>query len=400
MNEDDPETWICETLLKDSPSPDLVRLAAKHLSRSQIQDLFSSSNFVRRNAEGYLFEAIVYEMIVELACRTDAISQVVRKGIDVPQSRRTGKPKPEHDGPYYNAKGELIIRLGGIDLAELDIAFVDKMGHLVFCEVKTSFKNMKNFDKKASYNKQLFNTLFGNKTRYLLVSSVNIENITQVQNIISVPGNYYAYANWFNDDLKRYGSMTSGSGAERQSLLDKFCFWTDLEIESGLNYEEREFWLRADILASITMGKSREEIIQQVLCDTIVPRVIVGMLCSDAIDFLIHSYELEGEGKDILPDEFKQRFSSIVLSLSALHLRPVLYLRERKKRSYVKMGPCGASRFAFERNIVPWRTTFFSALENARYQVNASELANILGTTMVEEAFERKKKAGHHFSLE
>ena len=71
-----------------------------------------------RTAEGRWFEAIVYEMFLDIATRSNRIRFLAMKGADAPKKRdnvRIGQ-----NGVFYSKYGDITIRGNGQDLAEFD----------------------------------------------------------------------------------------------------------------------------------------------------------------------------------------------------------------------------------------------------------------------------------------
>ena len=88
---------------------------------------------------------------------------------------------------------------------------------------------------------------------------------------------------------------------------------------------------------------------------------------------------------------YKKDFSGIILALSMPELRPVLYVRGKKKRVYVKLGPCTINTFHFEKNIIPF-TSLYEVLERFDREIGPEYTAKLLKFYLSDQVTRNMKK--------
>jgi len=150
--------------------------------------LFSEDIPEMRTAEGRWFEAIIYEMILDLSLQTDLIRAVVARGADGPA--RVRRAQLGQNGLFYSNIGDIKVRGNGQDLAEVDLMLVDHTGALTFGEIITSPADLKELEEEIHYKKQLLGYLYGQPTvPFLLISSVDISRTAVVRRLLKEPDN-------------------------------------------------------------------------------------------------------------------------------------------------------------------------------------------------------------------
>jgi len=123
----------------------------------------------------------------------------------------------------------------------------------------------------------------------------------------------------------------------------------------------------------------------------IVKRIIVGYLSNSCTKVLLNEKNLVIQEKK-LTSENLHVFSRVVLSLNLPDLRPVLYLRVRKKPVYLKIGPFNTSTFKFERNIRRRRTAFFDWLERAQPEIGPDLMSSIMNRYLNDDVTGSRRK--------
>ena len=73
-------SWLDGNFRSLQPTRATIMRALRHLRPADRKNLFSSDIPQMRTAEGRWFEAIVYEMFLELSLQTDLIQAVVARG--------------------------------------------------------------------------------------------------------------------------------------------------------------------------------------------------------------------------------------------------------------------------------------------------------------------------------
>ena len=152
-------SWLDGNFRSLQPTRATIMRALRHLRPADRKNLFSSDIPQMRTAEGRWFEAIVYEMFLELSLQTDLIQAVVARGADGPTKVR--RAQLGQNGLFYSNIGDIKVRGNGQDLAEVDLVLVDHTGSLTFGEIVTSPADLKELEEEIHYKKHLFGYLYG-----------------------------------------------------------------------------------------------------------------------------------------------------------------------------------------------------------------------------------------------
>ncbi|MDO9326352.1 MAG: hypothetical protein Q7T80_15485, partial [Methanoregula sp.] len=123
------------------------------MNKVERKKLFSPDIEPMRTAEGRWFEAIVYEMFLEISQNSDRIKYLAMKGADAPQQRDS--VQLGQNGIFYSKYGDITVRGNGQDLAEFDLLLVDSDNHIAFAEVVTSPADLKEFEAEIEFKKKL-----------------------------------------------------------------------------------------------------------------------------------------------------------------------------------------------------------------------------------------------------
>lgn len=391
---------IGEALESHPVGDTLIERASMHVSAKLRSYLFSSSPLARGNAMGELYEALVYESILDIAASYNVISRVVRKRADVPLSQRTQTVTLDQDGLMYDKRGDLIIRGGGTDLGEFDVVLFDKLGDLLFCEAVISGNYLEGFDREIQYKRHLLTELLGCKSPFLLISAKDIRNKEVVKRILSETGSEFALFDFPNlnsmDKIaSRIGRSSEGTTG-RNGASSKLCYWNELRTVRKLDYQRNHHQMRGMILSSIANGVSKDSI-KEAVSSSLVQRVILGTLTEQATENLLASKEFMIEGRRLTISDFTNRFSKIAVTLSLPRLRPIFYLREKRNQAFLKMAAETISSFEFEKKIGPdFSFAFYTLLDKEESKIEDQEIRRILDLTLTPDILGTKRKLGHH----
>ena len=145
--------WLNSNFKNFKPTAAIALNATRHMNTMERKKLFSPDIEPMRTAEGRWFEAIVYEMFLEISQKSDCIKYIARKGADAP---RAGAPAClGQNGIFYSKYGDITFRGNGQDLAEFDLILVDANGNVAFGEVVTSPADLKEFEIEIAFKKRL-----------------------------------------------------------------------------------------------------------------------------------------------------------------------------------------------------------------------------------------------------
>ena len=174
--------WLSANFKHFKPNAAIALNATRHMNKIERKKLFSPDIEPMRTAEGRWFEAIVYEMFLDISKKSSQIKYLARKGADAPRKRED--VKLGQNGLFYSKYGDITVRGNGQDLAEFDMLLVDSDNHVAFAEVVTSPSDLKEFEQEIAFKKRLIGYLYDQKiTPFLLVSSIDLSNYSVVKRL-------------------------------------------------------------------------------------------------------------------------------------------------------------------------------------------------------------------------
>ena len=371
-------TWLDKNFSSLQPTRAIIMRALRHLRPADRKKLFSEDIPEMRTAEGRWFEAIVYEMILDLSLQTNLILSVVARGADGPA--RVRRAQLGQNGLFYSNIGDIKVRGNGQDLAEVDLMLVDHTGALTFGEIITSPADLKEFEEEIHYKKQLLGYLYGQPTvPFLLISSVDISRTAVVRRLLREPDNILLTTASCEDlktlirprDLKR--------SPPRKIRHEKLISISDIAPRRPFDYKQLHDERMQSIINSVTSDRGIEELRAPDEIPPIVKKVLFGGLYPSAVRMLDSRYPIRIKGKTYDPDTIQKQFSKVVLAVNLPEYKPIIYLRRRNKKEYLKMVPNNRSGgFKFESRRTPHMAGFFLWLESVRPSIGAELTRELL----------------------
>jgi len=319
-------------------------------SSNCLRDLQSDNKWRQGIGRGKLLEKWVYYYIRENAS-SFTIKTIVRKWSDVPKRFRT-QSKIGQNGLFYNRKGEIVARGNGMDLAEFDLLYVDKSGQVKFAEIKSSAKNLKNFNREISYKRDILNYIFNQSQTHCLIFSPK-----KVRCILSPVFSSDPLVSFIDtpDPEKNQDILLRMPQSIGNDLSNELIYLSELS-QRPYDYIKIHDEARAEILMGNTTWVTSELF-------RLLSRILLGSICEPGLTWLLKEKEICINGIRLSPQNFSQYFTAIIFSLSLPNLRPVLYLRGREKAVYLKLGVNSISGFEFENNIKSKYTTLCKWLD-------------------------------------
>jgi len=371
-------TWLDKNFSSLQPTRAIIMRALRHLRPADRKKLFSEDIPEMRTAEGRWFEAIVYEMILDLSLQTNLILSVVARGADGPA--RVRRAQLGQNGLFYSNIGDIKVRGNGQDLAEVDLMLVDHTGALTFGEIITSPADLKEFEEEIHYKKQLLGYLYGQPTvPFLLISSVDISRTAVVRRLLKEPDNILLTTASCEDlktlirprDLKR--------SPPRKIRHEKLISISDIAPRRPFDYKQLHDERMQSIINSVTSDRGIEQLGTPDEIPPIVKKVLFGGLYPSAVRMLDSRYPIRIKGKTYDPDTIQKQFSKVVLAVNLPEYKPIIYLRRRNKKEYLKMVPNNRSGgFKFESRRTPHMAGFFLWLESVRPSLGAELTRELL----------------------
>ena len=372
--------WLNDNFNTIEPGRDVALRAARHLSKVERRKLFSPDIEPMRTAEGRWYEAIVYEMMLNASLKTDLIQGVVRKGADARHIRQ--KVTLGQNGLYYSRLGDINIRGNGQDLAEFDLLLIDRNNKVAFGEIVTSPLDMKEFGEEIRYKKHLLGYLFGQKVvPFLLVSSVDISRISSVRKLMKERDNILISTRSC-EEIKTHFTPSEIRNIPRKPVHHaKLVSALDLEPVRTFDYKRLHDIERERVIRAVTSNSHKPIPKNPDPASLLVKKILFGGLYPSAIKMLGQEYDMKIKGKVCSLDCLNTQFSKAVLAADLPGYDPIVYLRSRRKKEYLKMVKTKSGDFKFER-FTPNKVGFFLWLESIRPNLGARITRDLLQTFM------------------
>jgi hypothetical protein len=354
--------WLHKNRSTFQPDESYSVRAIRHISNIERNKLFSPDIEHMRTAEGRWFEAIVYEMFLDAAETTDEIGGIAVKGADAPRGRRNiylGQ-----NGFFYSRNGDITIRGNGQDLAEFDLLMVDHDNHIAFGEVVTSPSDLKEFEKEVEYKKRLLGYLFAQPSvPFLLISSFDISNFSVVRRLMKSRDNINIQTITC-EEIKALINRNRPEKVQTRVREHKKTFLaTDLVQKKPFEYLQYHDGERNKVFSQVSNQVNVRNASNPVETTVLVKKILYGGLYPSAVKTLCKEHQISIRGEILEFNDIMQNFSKVILATDLPGYDPLVYLRPRQKREYLKMVQDREGNFKYERRTPP-KVGFFLWLES------------------------------------
>lgn len=339
---------LCDKISTFDLTEEIIIRATRHLKKSNIKNLYSSNNFSRGSARGYLYEAIIYEIFLELIKENKLIKGMARRGADV--TCNISKPNIGQNGFFYNENGEILIRSNGIDLAEVDLLLVDSNSNLSFAEITNSRQSLKGFEKEIDYKKRLISELnCQQKVPFLLISSIDINHKTIVQNLLNRPDNFFIRVDPF-EKINKISNLLDAKKYDKIGNPKLICL-KEIKVNKEFDFIKLHDELKNKLFSAVKNKDSIDKLKSDLDKSPFVTKVILGSMYPNAIKCFFRDNAILIDGERWDADKILNHFNKVILAINIPELRLVIYLRMKKKHNYLKIGPITKNTFKSERVI-------------------------------------------------
>lgn len=375
--------WLNTNFRQFKPTAAIAINATRHMNQVERRKLFSPDIEPMRTAEGRWFEAIVYEMFLDISKKTDTIKYIAMKGADAPGRREN--VKIGQNGLFYSKYGDITIRGNGQDLAEFDMLLVDSDNHVAFAEVVTSPADLKEFEIEIAYKKRLLGYLYGQKiTPFLLVSSFDLSNYSVVKRLAKDKTNAIIHTSSCEEIkslVKHYRPRIIYTLPENHPKLIRA---TGITMKHPFDYKRYHEDVKNRIFTEIahTPGRIRPEISGPT--GQLVKKVLYGGLFPPAIKAVCETWGMTVKGKKIVPDDFQKIYSKAIIATDLPGYELIIYLRSRQKKEYHKLVQMKDGHFKFERPTPP-KVGFFLWLETIQPTLGARVTLQVIDAFTIHE---------------
>lgn len=354
--------WIKESFRSCSPDKATATRAIRHLKKIEKKQLFSDDISTMRAAEGRWFESLMYELLLEFSRKSSSLQYIVRKGADAPFP--SIPVKFGQNGLYFSNRGDINIRGNGQDIAEVDMLFVGGDGKIGFAEVVTSGTELKELRAEVHYKKKLLGYLYGQVTvPFVLFSSVDISRSSVVKKLIRESESILIVTKPC-ETLKRLLTCSSTRGIPRKPLNHaKLIDVKDLQPRRPFDYKQVHDYRRDRILSEINAGRPIEEFQEQDELPPLAKKLLLGAVHESGSQEIWEGKKLIIKGVSYDYEKISKDFSKVIIALDIPEFEPVIYLRSRNKKEYLKVVVRKSGGFRVESKRTPQMTGFFLWLE-------------------------------------
>ena len=368
--------WLNDNFRHFKPTAAIAINATRHMNKIERKKLFSPDLEPMRTAEGRWFEAIVYEMFLDISKKSNTIKYLAMKGADAPSRREN--VQIGQNGLFYSKYGDITVRGNGQDLAEFDMLLVDSDNHVAFAEVVTSPADLKEFEVEIAFKKRLLGYLYGQKvTPFLLVSSFDLSNYTVVKRLAKDKTNAIIHTSsceQIKSLVKHYRPRIIYNLPVNHPKLIRA---TDVPMKHPFDYKHYHDEVKNRIFTEISRTPG---LIQPAITDQtgqLVKKVLYGGLFPPAIKAVCDIWGMTVKGRTITPEDFPKYYSKAIIATDLPGYELIIYLRSKQKKEYHKMIQMKDGHFKFERPTPP-KVGFFLWLETIQPTLGARSTLQVI----------------------
>ena len=375
--------WLNANFKNFKPTAAIALNATRHMNTIERKKLFSPDIEPMRTAEGRWFEAIVYEMFLEISQKSDRIKYIARKGADAPKAG--AQARLGQNGVFYSKYGDITFRGNGQDLAEFDLILVDADNNVAFGEVVTSPADLKEFEIEIAFKKRLLGYLYNQEhVPFLLISSIDISNYFVVKRLSKDPDNAIIHTSSCEEIKKLVKHYRPRILYTKPANHPKLIRATDIPLKSPIDYRKCYDDYRTRIFSELTHGRQKKAMVPATDAEALVKKILYGALYPHAIKAVCEEYGLVVKGKRVEYAEFFQYYSKAIVATDLPGFELIIYLRSRQKKEYLKMVQTKDGHFRFERP-TPSRVGFFLWIESLQPSLGTKITLSILKTFSIKE---------------
>lgn len=369
-------SWLNAPSSALEPTETLALNAMRHLSRIERKKLFSPEIEHMRTAEGRWYEAIIYEMFLEISRESDRIGNIAAKGADAPRGRRN--IRLGQNGMYYSRCGDITIRGNGQDLAEFDLLLLDRDDCVIFGEVVTSPSDMKEFEKEIEYKKHLLGYLFDQKSvNFLLISSFDISNYSVGRRLLKSDENIHVRTISCEEIKQLIPPRMTREPARKPNGHPAMVLASEIALKQPFDYQMYHDWERNRVFSNVSNQIDVRSRPAENGTSQLVKKILYGGLYPSAVRTLCHEHEIRIKGEKLEFHDVMRHFSKVILATDLPDYEPLVYLRSKQKKQYLKMVQDKSGNFKFER-YTPSKVGFFLWLESLNPTLGSRITSRIL----------------------
>lgn len=148
-----------------------IRRAVHHLTKHDRAVLYDEDHHDHKSAEGRFFEALVYEILLDVGESSSKIESIAAKYSD---AQYTAYDKYSKDGLWYSKDGGIRFKISGNTAAEIDFLIKTSDGVRIFGEAATSVNGAKGFSSEMESKRDMLLKLYGGKVEFIIILSGDV----------------------------------------------------------------------------------------------------------------------------------------------------------------------------------------------------------------------------------
>ncbi len=356
--------WLEEHFPRDFFDETVAQRALRHLGFNEKRALFSDDYVLQRTSEGFWYEFIVYEIMLELSLETDRIQSIVGKGADA--SAYSVGMRPGQHGFYSSERGSLTVRGNGQNIAEMDLLFVDGRGNMGFVEVITSAMELEKFYEEIHYKKTLLASLFGQETvPFVLVSSVDVSRYDSILRIAEMPDSLILITNPMEEIRTLIYEGSLRRRPEKPGHHPKRIDLSSIRPRRPFDYKEIHDRNRDVVIRTLLSCRDGGIAVISSAINSLSKKIMLGTLGEAGVKAVLRDRKVRIKDTTLYADDIKQRFSRVVIAFDIPAYTPVIYFKLKEKEVYLKLiqNASGDLVFQGKRTPAPYMSGFYEWLD-------------------------------------
>ena len=184
----------------------------------------------------------------------------------------------------------------------------------------------------------------------------------------------------------------------KELVNEKIIDVNSLNINKKFDYNVYHDKVKSIIFSAMKSNKDIDIIKKELGEYTIVPKVIIGNLLPEAVNYLCRENVIVVNEDIFTAKEILKYFSNVILTVKLPDLRPAIYLKvkpryigKKKIETYLKLGLKSNHMFSFERNI-PIFAGFFKWLDTIKPTLGAKTTKSFCDYFSKKEVYRSKKR--------
>ncbi|MDD1673637.1 MAG: hypothetical protein LUP99_04425 [Methanomicrobiales archaeon] len=374
-------SWFSRNRTSLCPSREIALRATRHLNRIQKRNLFSEDPGTMKAAEGRWYEAMIYEMVLDLCQNSDNIHGVAGKGADA----RGRKPTIGlgQNGLLHSRSGDIKIRGNGQDLAEIDLLMMGSDGSIAFGEIVTSPANIREIEDEIEYKKKLLGFLFGQeKVQFILFSSVDISRMATVRRILKDPDNAFIATNSCEEIRNLLNPQEIWQWSEKPFNSPKLLPIRDFLAVRSFDYKQLHDQKRKEVLDILLNDGGKAKVKPSRERWSPVKKILIGALYPNAVRILTPRVVFRIGDRRLTGKEIEIGFAKVVLAINIPEGEPIFYMKIRGKKEYLKMVRQKDGTFRCESARTRKMLGFFLWLESIQPTIGTAVTQKILSSVV------------------